>query len=442
MRTPRGALRITALLIFMALVPFDVHSAEVASPTWTQDMAKQLVALGWEDPAEPSAQPVVLYQLHFVELGEQVSRTYDYALQASNSTPSDEGWTISFDELGLRIVSSSDLYTQVESGPHTGSSALGSAHAVWLTTVANQPVRIATSDERIPENPEAVRSVSVTLTPERIDAEQQRILTRFTFDSTGPGALMSNADLTLWAAPEPQLIAVASSSDESRSHQKRRHVAIYLQASVISPEGLSDQRGLLPIGDVSAFEALFASRKRVALTPQTSMRLSVHHFDGSMGVDAAAMTRVGAKHQFTLALNHRGDQQPVSSIGLNHHIAEELYLTTRYESPSEKRPSGLFRLGLSETTQIGAVRVTAAALPLTLEAGHGFGTEDPRLTLNIHYFSGPWSLFYEGDYSDGWTSTVGTGWFTSSHEQGVELFWTFSPDGARGLGVRTVAATW
>lgn len=437
-RRYRLILNLLAIALCVGAVWFPVNAAEGTNPT--SDIARQLVALGWEHPPSPVRQPVVVYSLRFVQIDTETSIDYALTVGAASRPHETQGWEIRVDNDTLQWIAAPSSRNHV-SGERTARN-IKTAQTAWLITVGERPVSLALREERVTAPANRLRELRMTLTPQTIDAESQRVLTHIVFDHTLPDGSHGTVDTAIWTERyETPPIALLTYQDTDSSETKR-HVAICLQSTVVPPDRLPSELRLLPIGDVRAFGTLFPEADVSPSPPHSLISLGLHldeHEDIGLDTGAAVHTEAGNRILFDISGN---SVRTATRIGLDVRLVEQLFLAMRFESdPALAYPQSI-RIGLFEQTRMGRLEASASFLPVLYSPNHRTLVTRPAVELGLRYVGESWDVFVEAAYTGELESTLGASLYGPSRREGVRFTWTQTTSGHIRLGFHLIATTW
>lgn len=440
MTRPQATLFIVAVALWLG----GHGVAAVAAPEvpWTPHIARQLVALGWEHPAAPAEQPVVIYSLQFVQLDAAVARGLEMALDTSIGARTEaDAWAISFGPDGLRLLEEASGRLTSTTLASSRTEGAGTAQEAWLVTVGEAPIRLALREGSLSGGVSPARAIGITLTPRRIDAAGRRILTDVAFDFTSPTGATNSATTSLWAEfAQPRPVAVMTQAYENEKGRQRRHVAIYIQGTVAPAGKLPAELPLVPIGDVQAFETLFPEEAPVDARSRSSLTVGVHHARGRTGFDVEALLLTEGQNRLLLGLDGASDQVGLA-FGVDFRLVQELFLVTRWSLDPSSHPESVVRLGLAEKTRLGPLQLSATVLPVAYGPGQGRVELGTRAAVGVRFVGERWDLFGEADYDGTIEPTLGFTLYSTSGKQGLQLTWTQAPDGSSRVALR-ITVSW
>lgn len=436
-----------ALLILSALLSLT-FSVAAKSPqsspesVWSAEIAKQLVALGWENPTAPAEQPVVVYSLQFVQLSAELSRAYEFAIAGDSDAASPGAWSISLDENGLQLVDSYPRQISVyEDSPNQAISE-GTVQEAWLVTVGDKPVRMQVREENVLDELRTVQDLIITLTPQQIDGLGQRISTQFAFDYTSHSGAQTSADTIIWTGPsEPQLVGIVSQDYNTGRHRERRHVAIYLQGTVVPTDKVPAQLTMVPIGNVSAFQALFPDGAQDAIDPVSWFAFELHNQNGGVNFGTEVFVRTEANHRLRVSMGG-ASARITQAISIDLNLVDDLFVVTRVETHPQNQFGGVIRFGIAEQTQWGPFQATAAVIPLVYEPGAGFVSYGSSVEGGLRYLGDGWDLFVEAEYAGGLSTTYGLTLYADAKERALRFTLTQTPEGSSHFGFQAIAFKW
>lgn len=223
----------------------ELASTERKNPTateipWTPEIAKQLVSLGWENPAAPLEEPVVVYSLSFVELNARFESVFEASFHVSDERGEKSNLELIVDEEAIELVTDYPKSLVADFEAWQAKRSAGTGGDVWLVTIGRRPVSLLMQEEDIKEDEEDRRLLSkfeIAFEPQEIDLAGQRVLTGVSLGYLGLRGELASSKATLWVTRTPERpLAIVSqkltgSKDSARERRSRKCVTEHDSAS-------------------------------------------------------------------------------------------------------------------------------------------------------------------------------------------------------------------
>lgn len=249
----KSALVVLILLALGAQLAF-AQLAGAAVGEWTPEIARQLVAEGWEYAAQREF-PAVLYGIQVVELRGYAAALVNMALGLSLSQAEGSQWRVTVSPEVLQFAADNFLDASI-AGEDAGD--ISSFHnTAWLGTILDKPVSISLSREEALAGPG--EGFSLELVPLQLRTAAQEVLTRVALQWESREGNLAQLDSTAWVGfSKPYPLAVVSARQQDKKAAQNKHFAIFLRAAVLEPENLPTDMPFLQVGSIQSLSDLFA----------------------------------------------------------------------------------------------------------------------------------------------------------------------------------------
>lgn len=431
---------IAALAVPVFILAAPAQSAE-GPLVVTSEIARQLVALGWEHPSSPAEEPVIVYSLHFVQVNAESDLDYLIVFNSPEEGQDPTPTEMRFTDDTLRWLNTPLAASDMEIGSRSARS--GTVQTAWLITVGDRPVRLNLTEERVGTGAGPIRALTLALTPGSIDAGERRILTYVEFDYTSPDGSVQSAETTLWTDPSSaQLVALVTRHDDSGGSESGRYVGIYLQGTVVPAKKLPSELRLVPIADVRAFELLFPPEPVPPPGPLAIIAFGLQRDEeGRLGPHLETLLRTDSGNRIVFALSGNAARQ-AHRLSFDARLIEELYLVAQIASTSDVTNAQSARIGISEQTRVGVLEASATFFPVQYQLDAHQLITRPSIEVGLRYARERWDVFVEAAYAGEFQSTLGFSWYAPSQRQGLRFTWTRTAQGHTRLGCQLLAMTW
>jgi hypothetical protein len=388
------------------------------------ELAKELLAPGWEFSRNKEYQPIVIYFLGIMEIDSSQINVLDgeYCVFTEIQDP----WILTYNEDLLSLISTPPKIKVV--GLHGGEAnkKIAFDYTTWLITLVDEPVVIDLKEDIINRKLEEqeLSFFQLSMTPNTLDGEGQAVFTEVTlsyYNHTGALALIEDS---LWIKQEfDQPIAILTQRVARANTVQNKYFALYLGARVISREDLPREFNLVPIGNIGGLEKLFTRAEKEVLPSELG-------FDFILGGDligwkGSFSTPLGCSYSIYGEVEYDG-WQTRSLMGLQGQIHDYLGMEAQIETGKHIHP--LLRLGVSDQTIWGdQLTLKAAYLPLLIPLTESRIIFQNHLLYEIKYHKGRWAVWYGGLWTgEGWTNKLALG-LTSQGQLGYHVIWEIKP---------------
>ncbi len=424
MRTKLMALTVTLLFL---LQPISVVAAEGEQNElpWTPEIAKQLVALGWERGTALADEPIVVYTLSMLEVNGRFNSVLDTYLTGSKQSEGQAGWQLHFDETTIDMVTdySMSLLARFD-GWHEKAGASAGAES-FLVTVGTNPVSVSLVEEWIAADRDEERTLSqleISLRPRLIEHAQERVMTEISLAYQGTSGELARTEATSWVSRESERpLAIVSQRLDASDRSMRRYFALYLTTAVLPVDKLPHDAPIVTFGNLAGLQRMLYLEEEAK--PSTQMELFVgEHSAQFIGQFAIAHTLPSGHHGYVL-VEAAGDDLGYK-LGLEPDIAEKLRWAAQLQDRPGKKRDPVLRLGLSdETTVRENLDLRIAYFPVQLELMDTELTTKSYGEVLVRLHPGQLELWYEGVYSDGEMKHAAGIGFMVTPQWGLKAFW-------------------
>jgi len=432
MRCVRGGLLAT-MIVFLVLSAsaFGEQEGRVEE-TWDAHIAKQLVAPGWENAISPIEEPVAVYLLRLVELDLDLSRLFAARGHYAGEGDSGHLWRVlTEDEYGAIMAGlPSGLSLELEGYlEHIQSQSRVDS---WLVTVGHERVWSRLEEEYINSSSEKTSDVAVeiSLTPLKIDAESERVLTSIDLRLKGARGTEAGSGTVSWISSTcKRPLAVISHRVQSAEHIQEEYFGMYVVTGVLAPDDLPKAAPLIAAGNVTGLQLLMSAEEQDhgRYENRNEFLVQVEGGDGGTGIKKEVFRTIeGIRGYASIANTPLGCSY---TVGVDYPLQDELRLSARIEQKLVPRDVATARLGLSDHTSIGVFDLESTYLPLTLDLQTWKVSYSSHIQLTIRLHRKGWHAWYECLLTQGQLiGSLGVNrMFTGGY--GVQTVWTRTAGG-------------
>ncbi len=248
---------------------------------WHQDIARKLVAEGWEIPLADS--PLVLYGVNIIELEEQAFTTRSLISLLLANMADEADLQISTDSHLLRIIADEYPALRADADFAEEYSGFRQQTTAWLSTSKDKPAALAFKQKGIGED--AANAIfDLRLLPAQISAKGE-IKTEVNLETLSVGGHFAEAALTVWLKPaEIVPVGVITIREESRRKVRQRYFALFLQGEYF-PQGSQPSPALTNVSNLNRlFENLTRPKERLTVNHEFKALFLNHK--GGIGYEA------------------------------------------------------------------------------------------------------------------------------------------------------------
>ncbi|HOB09609.1 MAG TPA: hypothetical protein PKJ49_09105 [Limnochordia bacterium] len=248
------------ILSCLLLVTPAAAAGDLSGDGWTPEMAQMLASEGWEQYVPKPLQPVVRYEIHFVELSGALLQNLSPQFSIRSGEASEVGWEVSWDaELLMTLaVDGPNSRFALEGAAGQGGAAAG--YSSWLLTVGNEPLYVSLSETNLTRQEEGAL-FQIRITPMQIDPENQRIQTQIALKFQDDLGAASGVELISWVDGEARVpVAVVTKSERSPGSEQKRFFALFVSGFVVPPERIPGYASVVPIGSLVGMQQVFAKK--------------------------------------------------------------------------------------------------------------------------------------------------------------------------------------
>lgn len=338
----------------------ELASTERKNPTateipWTPEIAKQLVSLGWENPAAPLEEPVVVYSLSFVELNARFESVFEASFHVSDERGEKSNLELIVDEEAIELVTDYPKSLVADFEAWQAKQSAGTGGDVWLVTIGRRPVSLLMQEEDIKEDEEDRRLLSkfeIAFEPQEIDLAGQRVLTGVSLGYLGLRGELASSKATLWVTRTPERpLAIVSQKLTGSKDSARKYFAMYAAVTVLSPDQLPKDAAFVRVCDVGKLRRILAPEKPMR-QHLSELGLLVGTSDSKFAMEAFVAQYLTKNHLAGASVSSHGDECGYE-LFLEWNMLDELRLVTRLTDDPLRGIDPVLRLGLSDETRIG-----------------------------------------------------------------------------------------
>lgn len=234
------------VLLVVAGVLACSHSVFAGSPgEWNQDIARQLVAEGWEYAWQQES-PMILYGIQVVALERESAAFLELAFKGE-TVGEESYWTVNASPELLQVLAGDHLAIDFHGQSQDDLSYL--ENLTWLGTVLEKPVSVS-STQGSPTNGGQRNRFELHLTPQTLGYAERQVETRMVLDYESEGN-MTQMESTAWVGfDKPCPIALVSFAQTEKGLLQKKYFALYLRATVVPLEAYPQDSALLRMGNL------------------------------------------------------------------------------------------------------------------------------------------------------------------------------------------------
>lgn len=372
----------TVIIILIAVPIGNVEAQE----QWHQDIARQLVAEGWEQVISQDS-TAVIYGVQLVELDDVWSCYIDVSFAGgfSNATDQKIEWSISADPDLLGFVLSNNLVAAsvtLAKGPEGNHHVLDSTS--WVGTVGQKPVNFSITHSN-PRSSDGVNSkLALMLQPQKFIMQTNQIETLIRLDYQSSSGSIVQLDTTVFAGSVEALpIAVISIKQKENESDHKKYFVLFLRGGIVASKDYPSEMPLIRVSNVNGLEGLFEQ-----LLPAQEPSVVKKH---ALNTDLIMSTDgVGFAIKYTWMLQEE--------LGIRAHLLDR---------PGDIKP--VMYLGLVDQIQWSeCFSGNASFLPLGWDTNVGSLITDINGGFGLSYTYLPWEFSYNIDYLDAKWQHTGT----------------------------------
>ena len=391
------------LLVFLLLFVICTRSALADRGAGAQDLARQLVSPGWEDPIPVPDEPLIIYSLYLVELSSHLGDFIDAAIGLSVSDEPLGGYIIVIDDAILNWVGE---YPGTFYGSLTGKRTRyfdGSDHNIQLITLGDKPVSAKLEEIRISgkEDEEPGKILTIALTPLQYDYTEKGILTDISVDYLNPYGTIGKAKLSTWIQNDMNPLAVIVEEVESKKQHNRKYFGLFASAKCIASSSLSDSGAIVPIGNIAGLQRLFTRSYSAEDSPLTKLSLGAGWLAGQTEFSVGAEFE---REKYRIYASANGFPSNVSYIvGLNLNVYQGLGFALLLAKDFE--PAPMLGIGLSDRVCLSDnLELEAVCLPFGYDWSQDHMATLPFLQFTAKIRCAKWGIWSTHSYYNGQTN--------------------------------------
>ncbi|HKM43775.1 MAG TPA: hypothetical protein VJZ70_07260 [Limnochordia bacterium] len=359
--------RVLVLLVILVcstlLAPQALASPEHAG--WTIDIAKELLAEGWEHVPGETAAPVVGYAIHFVELERDVAKRMGFGFNLDTGEEGAGLWGIKQTDFGLEILLDTQFYFAPTLHTELGQAKESTSYDSWLITTSGRPIHVDISKAKIPA-PAADHKeerLEIAILPKAVDGETGQIESEISLFYESLSGSMAQLQTTAWVgATSDRPIAVVAREVSVGRKTEYQYFAMYVAGTMIPDDLIPKDAAFIPMGTILGMQEVMedAPERRLA-----DFGLGAIYSSGSWGVAADGSLPIGQQ------LRVYGELQSLPEfvyvIGVEGGLNTEFYLVA--EMGDVSGDGFALRLGIRDELKLGdnfAVSATLLPIQVTL----------------------------------------------------------------------------
>lgn len=252
----QGTKRRVRVLLLVLICSSLVAPKVLANPEhagWTIDIARELLAEGWEDVRSDTAAPVVGYAIHFVELERDLARRMGFGFDLDTGEQGSGLWGISATDFELQLFLDTQFHFAPTLHAELGQSRQSTTYDSWLITTSDRPleVDISTTKFRAPAIDHKEERLEITILPRNVDGETGQIESEVSLFYETLSGSMAQLQTTTWVGPvSDRPIAVVAREVNIGRKMEYQYFAMYLAGIVIPDDLIPKDSPFIPMGTI------------------------------------------------------------------------------------------------------------------------------------------------------------------------------------------------
>lgn len=376
------------LICLFAVTPLT--SAEEPEAEWTVDIAKQLLAEGWEESLFDGSTRVIGYALHFVELKKEAWALLSLGLEFDTNERGPGLWLLEEKNFVFDLLFDSEFHFKPNFQAELGSSKEKGKYESWLLTMEGKPLTVHVSSTQIPSPPQGHRAekLEVKILPIYVQQQTGQIESEISiiYETLSGSAIDVHTIARVGGAPK-RPIAIASRQVQVGNKTEYQYFALYLAGIVIPAELLPTEKPYLQVGSIAGMQ-LFMEEAPVKRPGEVGLGASFH--DGGRGIRAEASLPLGERHGIYGSV----ETLPyfIYIVGAEAGLNEDLYLVTELNGSTEV---ALF-VGLRDELRVGEkTKVAVTVLPVCFTAASPPQTVEFNWRVRLEQDFDIWGVWYQ-----------------------------------------------
>ncbi|HHX02492.1 MAG TPA: hypothetical protein GX739_07495 [Firmicutes bacterium] len=420
-------MRILVICLSCLLLVLSGAALAYESPEqWTPEIAQMLAQEGWERYTPKPLEPVVGYEVHFVELSTDTVESLSPQFSVHPRQSAEAGWEVSWDAALLDTLTFSGPNYELKLEGTSDQSHAHTQYSSWMVTVGNQPLYVSLSEANLTRQAED-NLFQIRLTPVQIDPENQRIQTQIALKFSSDLGAVSQVELTNWVSSESKVpMAVVAKTEHNSSKMQKRYFALCVSGFVVAPDQIPGYASIVSIGNLVGLQRVFTKEEAEprVLTSQWGAGLVYDsgglggYLSGRYASESSVLTgqlRYGPSLDYNLTARWRVHEHLSLLVALENHMDQLL---------------PVFRLGIGDEVWLTpSFRISADLYPVEIaanEANEPPVTREIKFEFGFAYRGEALSVSYQGTIYQEELSHCIKGTISLNDECGLELAYTFS----------------
>lgn len=386
--------RVLALLVILAcstlVAPKALAGSEHAG--WTIDIAKELLAEGWEDATPETAAPVLGYAIHFVELERDVAKQMGFGFNLDTGEEGAGLWGIKQTDFGLEMLLDTQFYFAPTLHTELGQAKESTSYDSWLITTIERPIHVDISRAKIPApaTDHKEERLEIAILPKTVNGETGQIESEISLFYESLSGSMAQLQTTAWVgATSDRPIAVVAREVQVGKKTEYQYFAMYVAGTMIPEDLIPKDAALIPMGTILGMQEVMEDAPETRLA---EFGLGASYSGGKWGIAVDGSLPIGQQ------LRVYGELQSLPEfvyvLGVEGGLNNELYLVA--EMGDLSADGFALRLGIRDELQLGDnLAVSATLLPIQVTLAGPEAKFALNWRLKAEYLHENYGLWYQ-----------------------------------------------
>ncbi len=412
------------LLVFVcSTIVAPTVMAQEDHPGWTIDIARQLLAEGWEDPEPIIEGSVVGYAVHFVELDRDFATRLGFGFDLDTGEHGPGLWGISENDFQLQVLLDTRFHFAPNLHYEVGYANQSTSYDSWLFTMIGKPIRVEVSNSRIPKcsTGHQEERLEIKILPKKVDGERGQVESEVSFFYETLGGTFAQLQTTASvSAVSDRPIAVVSRETKVGRTTEYQYFAVYVAGTVIPNEHIPKDSPFIPMGTVAGVQEILAEPAERSLV---EIGLGGSFAGGSWGFAVDGMAPIGTVIK---VYGHMASLPEFTyAVGIEGSINTEFSLVAEVGGTGVPR----LRLGVRDDLHLGEnLIVSATILPIQFTLGGNGKTLAFNWRVQVEYLKADYGLWYQVNNDLGQVGhSAGTSLFRSKPAE-ARLAWSWDDE--------------
>lgn len=376
---------------------------------WTIDIAKELLAEGWEDATHEKAEPILGYAIHFVELGRDVAKQMGFGFNLDTGEKGPGLWGIKQTDFGLEILLDTQFYFAPTLHTELGQAKESTSYDSWLITTRGKPISVDISTAKVPApaHDHKEERLQIVILPKNIQSETGEIESEITLLYESLSGSMAELQTTAWVGATSQRpLAVVVREVQVGKKTEYQYFAMYVAGTSIPEDLISKDAALIPVGTILGLQEVM---EEVPPRREAQFGLGASYGRGKWGMAVDASLPIG--QHIRLYGELQSLPEFIYVLGVEGGLNNEFYLVA--EAGDASNDGFALRLGVRDELQFGdnfIVSATLLPIQFTLAGEKEYFVLNWRVGLELN--QADYGLWYQMDNDLG----------SVRHDVGISLF--------------------